>query len=159
MVGDSGLGKTTLVKTLLSTPGERLQVHDGTYTPTEQFVKDPESLCSTVTWKDEDDRVIWVYRIQDTPGYGDDLDVMNHINMIIKCVLGCVRGVAGWSCNAVWLQIWLEGLAAGRGSRGLQAKGAGRQADGLLWCRVYMCPLDWACRRCPTRLNNQELCR
>ena len=26
VVGDSGLGKTTLVKTLLSTPGERLQV-------------------------------------------------------------------------------------------------------------------------------------
>ena len=95
MVGDSGLGKTTLVKTLLSTPGERLQVHDGTYTPTEQFVKDPESLCSTVTWKDEDDRVIWVYRIQDTPGYGDDLDVMNHINMISKCVSGCVRGDMG----------------------------------------------------------------
>ncbi len=40
------------------------QVHDGTYTPAEQFVKDPDSLCSTVTWKDEEDRVIWVYRIQ-----------------------------------------------------------------------------------------------
>jgi hypothetical protein len=63
-VGDSGLGKTTLVKTLLSTPGERLQVHDGTFTPASQFVKDPDSLCSTVTWKDEEDRVIWVYRIQ-----------------------------------------------------------------------------------------------
>lgn len=31
VVGDSGLGKTTLVKTLLSTPGERLQV--GVHTP------------------------------------------------------------------------------------------------------------------------------
>jgi hypothetical protein len=41
-----------------------LQVHDGTYTPADQFVKDPDSLCSTVTWKDEEDRVIWVYRIQ-----------------------------------------------------------------------------------------------
>lgn len=29
IVGDSGLGKTTLVKTLLSTPGERLQVRRG----------------------------------------------------------------------------------------------------------------------------------
>jgi ATPase subunit of ABC transporter with duplicated ATPase domains len=64
IVGDSGLGKTTLIKTLLSTPGERLTVHDGTFTPAAQFVKDPESLCSTVTWKDEEDRVIWVYRIQ-----------------------------------------------------------------------------------------------
>lgn len=40
------------------------QVHDGTFTPTSQFIKDPDSLCSTVTWKDEEDRVIWVYRIQ-----------------------------------------------------------------------------------------------
>jgi hypothetical protein len=44
-----------------------LQVHDGTYTPADQFVKDPDSLCSTVTWKDEEDRVIWVYRIQVGP--------------------------------------------------------------------------------------------
>ncbi|KAF8062013.1 SEPTIN3 [Scenedesmus sp. PABB004] len=89
VVGDSGLGKTTLVKTLLSTPGERLQVHDGTYTPADQFVKDPDSLCSTVTWKDEEDRVIWVYRIQDTPGYGDDLDIMNHITMITGHLNDC----------------------------------------------------------------------
>jgi hypothetical protein len=40
------------------------QVHDGTYTPADQFLKDPDSLCSTVTWKDEEDRVVWVYRIQ-----------------------------------------------------------------------------------------------
>ncbi|KAF6259065.1 septin-like protein [Scenedesmus sp. NREL 46B-D3] len=96
IVGDSGLGKTTLVKTLLSTPGERLQVHDGTYTPADQFVKDADSLCSTVTWKDEEDRVIWVYRIQDTPGYGDDLDIMNHINMIN----GHIN-----ACNEKWLQL------------------------------------------------------
>lgn len=96
IVGDSGLGKTTLVKTLLSTPGERLQVHDGTYTPADQFVKDPDSLCSTVTWKDEEDRVIWVYRIQDTPGYGDDLDIMNHINMIN----GHIN-----ACNEKWLSL------------------------------------------------------
>lgn len=44
--------------------GATPQVHDGTYTPADQFVKDPDSLCSTVTWKDEEDRVIWVYRIQ-----------------------------------------------------------------------------------------------
>eukprot|EP00775_Hariotina_reticulata_P002608 gene2608-2910_t len=96
VVGDSGLGKTTLVKTLLSTPGERLQVHDGTYTPADQFIKDPDSLCSTVTWKDEEDRVIWVYRIQDTPGYGDDLDIMNHINMM----LGYLN-----RCNTKWLDM------------------------------------------------------
>jgi len=82
VVGDSGLGKTTLVRALLSTPGERLQVHDGTYTSKEQWLKDPESLCSTVSWRDEDDRTIWVYKIQDTPGYGDDLDVSRSINLL-----------------------------------------------------------------------------
>lgn len=46
-----------------------LQVHDGTYTPADQFLKDPDSLCSTVTWKDEEDRVIWVYRIQVRQGH------------------------------------------------------------------------------------------
>ncbi len=40
------------------------QVHDGSYTPTEQFLKDPDSLCSTVSWRDEEDRVIWVYKVQ-----------------------------------------------------------------------------------------------
>ncbi len=29
VIGDSGLGKTTLVRALLSTPGERLQVRVG----------------------------------------------------------------------------------------------------------------------------------
>jgi septin family protein len=71
IVGDSGIGKTTLVRTLLSTPGERLQVHDGSSTPAAQFASDPESLCTTVTWRDEEDRVVWVYRVQDTPGYSD----------------------------------------------------------------------------------------
>jgi septin family protein len=71
IVGDSGIGKTTLVRTLLSTPGERLQVHDGSSTPAAQFARDPESLCTTVTWRDEEDRVVWVYRVQDTPGYSD----------------------------------------------------------------------------------------
>ncbi len=41
-----------------------VQVHDGSYTPTEQFRRDPDSLCSQVTWRDEEDRVIWIYKIQ-----------------------------------------------------------------------------------------------
>ncbi|GLI64173.1 hypothetical protein VaNZ11_007364 [Volvox africanus] len=82
VVGDSGLGKTTLIKSLISIPGERLQVHDGSYTPTEQFRRDPDSLCSTVSWRDEEDRVIWVYKIQDTPGYGDELDVFRNLKMV-----------------------------------------------------------------------------
>ncbi len=40
------------------------QVHDGSFTPTDQFRKDPDSLCSTISWRDEEDRVTWVYKIQ-----------------------------------------------------------------------------------------------
>lgn len=39
-------------------------MHDGSYTPIEQFLKDPDALCSTVSWRDEEDRCIWVYKIQ-----------------------------------------------------------------------------------------------
>mmetsp|Transcript_35996 Transcript_35996/g.93500 ORF Transcript_35996/g.93500 Transcript_35996/m.93500 type:complete len:133 (-) Transcript_35996:737-1135(-) len=62
VVGDSGLGKTTLIRTLLSGPGEKLQLHDGSETSVDDFVKNPESLCSTLIWEDEADRVTWVYR-------------------------------------------------------------------------------------------------
>ena len=40
------------------------QVHDGSNTPVPQFIKDPDSLCSTISWRDEEDRVMWVYKIQ-----------------------------------------------------------------------------------------------
>lgn len=43
-------------------PGEKLQLHDGSETSVDDFVKDPESLCSTLIWEDEADRVTWVYR-------------------------------------------------------------------------------------------------
>lgn len=33
------------------------QVHDGTTTPLNQFMKDPDSLITRVTWKDEQDKV------------------------------------------------------------------------------------------------------
>jgi hypothetical protein len=34
-----------------------MQVHDGTNTPLAQFLKDPDSLITRVTWKDEQDKV------------------------------------------------------------------------------------------------------
>jgi septin 7 len=33
------------------------QIHDGTNTPLNQFIKDPDSLITRVTWKDEQDKV------------------------------------------------------------------------------------------------------
>ncbi len=36
------------------------------------------------SWRDEEDRVIWVYKIQDTPGYGDDLNVDRSISNLVR---------------------------------------------------------------------------
>ncbi|DBB04924.1 TPA: hypothetical protein ACH3X3_010206 [Trebouxia sp. C0006] len=86
VVGDSGLGKTTLCQCLLSVPGSDLKLHDGTATSHQQFLEDAESLCSTVSWDDTTDKVKWVYKIQDTPGYGDDLNIMNSIHLLQQYV-------------------------------------------------------------------------
>jgi len=53
VVGDSGLGKTTLISSLLNTAQETVQVHDGTGTSLQDFKSDPESLVTSVSWKDE----------------------------------------------------------------------------------------------------------
>lgn len=29
-------------------------------------------------------QVVWVFRVQDTPGYGDDQDISRHIGMIVQ---------------------------------------------------------------------------
>ena len=56
-------GKTTLARSLLAVPGTDFQLHDGTATSQEQFDRDPESLCSTISWEDEEDRVKWVWKV------------------------------------------------------------------------------------------------
>lgn len=91
------------------------------------FQNTPESLCSTVTWKDEEDRIIWVYRVQDTPGFGDDLNILNNINNMLTYIenqnskwlqvgvqgwlagwlWGCLLAVALAGCGAGWLPGWL----------------------------------------------------
>lgn len=50
VVGDSGLGKTTLITSLLNTAAEMVQVHDGTSTPLSDFKADPESLVTSIRW-------------------------------------------------------------------------------------------------------------
>ena len=61
-------GKTTLCQCLLSVPGSALKLHDGTATSHQQFLDDPDSLCTTVAWEDAADKVRWIYKVQDTPG-------------------------------------------------------------------------------------------
>lgn len=51
-----------------------------------QFRRDPESLCSRISWRDEEDRVEWVYTIQDTPGYGDEIDMRRNIRTMVGYV-------------------------------------------------------------------------
>ncbi|KAK9829836.1 hypothetical protein WJX72_008171 [[Myrmecia] bisecta] len=86
VVGDAGLGKTTLIRSLLSVPGQHIPLHDGSETSHAQFRRDPESLCSTIEWKDEVDKVLWVYKVQDTPGYGDNLNVWDNICTMLAYV-------------------------------------------------------------------------
>lgn len=86
LVGSSGLGKTTLCQCLLSVPGSDLKLHDGSATSHQQFLDDPDSLCSTVSWEDASDKVKWIYKVQDTPGYGDDLNIMNSIHLLQQYV-------------------------------------------------------------------------
>ena len=62
VIGDSGLGKTTLVKCLLATPGEGLALHDGSSTTFEEFRKNPAKYCSVVEWDDDEDHVHWTYQ-------------------------------------------------------------------------------------------------
>eukprot|EP00210_Caulerpa_lentillifera_P008790 g8386.t1 len=86
VVGDAGLGKTTLIRTLLSVHGQKIQLHDGTETSIDQFRKNPNSLCFQICWRDEEDRVEWYYTVQDTPGYGDNLDIHRNIETMVNFV-------------------------------------------------------------------------
>lgn len=96
VVGDSGLGKTTLVRCLLAVPGESMVLHDGSSTSFEEFKKHPEDFCSKVEWEDEDDHVHWVYQIQDTPGYGDDLNLELNIGRVKQYII---------DQNQAWLRL------------------------------------------------------
>eukprot|EP00803_Ostreobium_quekettii_P005029 evm.model.scf_1938.3 EVM.evm.TU.scf_1938.3 scf_1938:15823-21218(-) len=86
VVGDAGLGKTTLIRTLLSIPGHKVQMHDGSETTMGQFRREPDSLCSQISWRDDEDRVEWVYTIQDTPGYGDEINMGKNIHAMVNYV-------------------------------------------------------------------------
>lgn len=96
MVGDSGLGKTTLIRTLLSGPGDKLELHDGSETSHKDFLRNPNNFCSKMIWEDDEDRTTWVYSVQDTPGYGDDLNIMTNIQKMRAFVD---------ECNEKWLSI------------------------------------------------------
>jgi len=87
VVGDAGLGKTTLIRAILSVPGQKLQLHDGTETSIEQFRKSPDSMCSRICWGDEDDCVEWHYTVQDTPGYGDRVNIGHNIRAMVDFVI------------------------------------------------------------------------
>lgn len=63
VVGDSGLGKTTLVRCLLAVPGESMVLHDGSSTSFDEFKKHPTDYLSSVEWDDDDDHVHWVYQV------------------------------------------------------------------------------------------------
>lgn len=42
------------------------------------------SPCATIRHVHVPDvQIVWVFRVQDTPGYGDDQDISKHIHMIV----------------------------------------------------------------------------
>ena len=57
-------GLCLFLKNVYVFPNLLPQNHDGSYTPGDKFFKDPDSLCTTISWRDEDDRTIWIYKIQ-----------------------------------------------------------------------------------------------
>ena len=65
----------------------RFQLHDGTESSIEQFRKNPASLCSQICWRDEEDRVEWYYTVQDTPGYGDKVNIRHNIDAMVDFVI------------------------------------------------------------------------
>lgn len=90
-------GKTTLCQCLLSVPGSDLKLHDGTATSHQQFLEDPESLCSTVSWDDNTDKVKWVYKVQDTPGTYPTSD-LRILQMQVQQHLSTFEAGTGASC-------------------------------------------------------------
>jgi septin 7 len=62
VIGDSGLGKTTLIRCLLGTPGDALTLHDGSSTNFTEFRKNPQKYVSKVEWDDDDGQVHWTYQ-------------------------------------------------------------------------------------------------
>ena len=36
----------------------------GTETSAEQFRKNPEVLCSSISWESDSDRTVWVYKVR-----------------------------------------------------------------------------------------------
>ena len=44
-------------------------------------------MCSQICWRDEEDRVEWYYTVQDTPGYGDRVNIRHNIDAMVDFVV------------------------------------------------------------------------
>jgi hypothetical protein len=91
--------------------------HPPTHPPTLPHPTPPRDALGACSWKDEDAREVWSVRVQDTPGYGDEMNIQVHIDMV--CGPGRGRGLAR------------GGFECGRGHAGAgQGTAALRQAPG-----------------------------
>eukprot|EP00854_Cymbomonas_tetramitiformis_P011913 gene11913-14070_t len=86
MAGESGLGKTTFARNLFQDYHPEVTVHDGTATSKETFLNAPEELCTKVEIESAKSGHTYCYSVQDTPGYGDDLELEQHVDMIVSFV-------------------------------------------------------------------------
>lgn len=44
----------------------------------------PAVLCPPLAPRARTPQIVWVFRVQDTPGYGDDQDISRHIELIVE---------------------------------------------------------------------------
>ncbi|KAK9808856.1 hypothetical protein WJX72_005192 [[Myrmecia] bisecta] len=87
--GMTGLGKTTCIQNMLAAyfPGQSIRPHDGTSTSFKAFAKHPDQLLVTTKEVEVPDSGLQViYTIQDTPGWGDQLEIQNNIETVIDHV-------------------------------------------------------------------------
>jgi hypothetical protein len=85
---------------------------------TQHNVQDPESLCSTVSWRDEDDRCVWVYKVQ-VCSYFKGFAKTLHIHLYSLCILHVLqnkitRAVTYGVCAQSWPSLVVN-VQSGRG--------------------------------------------
>ncbi|KAK9802026.1 hypothetical protein WJX73_003040 [Symbiochloris irregularis] len=86
VAGESGQGKTTCIENLFAAwhPDACFAHHDGSSTSPETFRENPDLLCARLPPVQVEESAMQLhYSIQDTPGYGNDLDVQGTLAMLI----------------------------------------------------------------------------
>jgi cell division control protein 11 len=92
VVGANGLGKTAFIHNLFEPYNVdkkvAFKVHDGSSTSLQDFTDDPGSMCTVLRDIPLNDSMSLHISIQDTPGYGDDLNTATYLKRIVGFIMG-----------------------------------------------------------------------